>query len=317
MRVRLGYVAIALGLPHTTSSGNVTYKYYQRLRAEEKINKLKQVTYANLMALKKILEYNQKKEIHFYRITSALVPLGTHPEVNWNYRPIFNVEFKMLGDLLRESKMRVDTHPDQFNVLNSLDEQIVQNTQRNLWFHVRLFQDLGYPHPKMVLHVGSAAGGKKAALERFMENFRRFPDEITTRLILENDDKSFTAKETLGLCQKLGIPMVLDVHHHLCNNEGEELKQLLPDILHTWRGEALPAKIHFSSPKDGAKEKKHTDYIDAGSFVEFLELCRHFNQDIDVMIEAKKKDLALFKLADSIRHLRKDWTWIDASTFEL
>jgi hypothetical protein len=26
--------------------------------------------------------------------------------VNWNYRPIFNVEFKMLGDLLRESKMR-------------------------------------------------------------------------------------------------------------------------------------------------------------------------------------------------------------------
>lgn len=316
MRVRLGYVAIALGLPQITSSGNVTYKYYQKLRAEEKINKLKQVTYANLMALKQILEYNNKKEIHFYRITSALVPLCTHPEVNWDYRRIFNVEFKLLGDILREGQMRVDTHPDQFNVLNSVDEQVVENTQRNLWFHVHLFRDLEYPLGKMVLHVGSAAGGKEAALERFIANFKSFPAEITAQTILENDDKSFTAQETLRLCQKLGIPMVLDVHHHLCNNEGNELGQLLPDILDTWRGETFPAKIHFSSPRNAAKDKKHADYIDAQSFVEFMELCRPFTQELDVMIEAKKKDLALFKLAESVRHLRKDWTWSDASTFE-
>jgi len=35
------------------------------------------------------------------------------------------------------------------------------------------------------------------------------------------------------------------------------------------------------------------------------------------MLEAKMKDLALFKLVDSIKELRKDWKWIDSSTFEV
>ncbi|MDF2608521.1 MAG: damage repair endonuclease UvsE, partial [Bacillales bacterium] len=84
MRVRLGYVAIALKLPKVTSSSNVTYTFYQRLATEEKkINKLKQIAYSNIVDLKKILEYNVENNIHFYRITSALIPLATHPDVNW------------------------------------------------------------------------------------------------------------------------------------------------------------------------------------------------------------------------------------------
>lgn len=318
MKVRLGYVAIALGLPKVTSSSNVTYTYYQKLISEEeKIKKLKKVSYSNIVDLKKILEYNIENHIHFYRITSALIPLATHPDVNWDYRNIFSVDFKIIGDIVKKNNMRVDTHPDQFNVINSANDKVVENTKRNLWFHANLFKDMDYPQGKMVLHVGSAAGGKEAALKRFENNFKTYPDEITSKLILENDDKTFTAKETLKLCQILSIPMVLDVHHHVCNNEGYSIEEILPDIFDTWNGENLPPKLHFSSPKDGPKDRKHADFIDGKQFVEFIELCKSLNRDIDIMLEAKKKDLALFNLAKSIKDLRKNWKWIDSSTFEV
>lgn len=318
MRIRLGYVTIALGLPKVNSSSNVTYRYYEKSSNEEdKINKLKKTTISNIVALKKILKYNIKNKIHFYRITSALIPLATHPEVNWDYRRIFDVEFEIIGNVIKENNMRVDTHPDQFNVINSLDPDVVKNTKRNLWFHVNLFEDMGYPLGKMVLHVGSAAGGKEEALKRFEENFKSYPKEITSRLILENDDKTFTAQETLQLCKKIGVPMVLDVHHHACNNTGDNILELLPDIFNTWTGQKLPPKIHFSSPKGGPKDRKDADLIDGQHFVEFIESCKAINKDIDIMIEAKKKDLALYNLVAAIKELRPDWQWIDSSTFEV
>ena len=68
-------------------------------------------------------------------------------------------------------------------------------------------------------------------------------------------------------------------------------------------------------PRDTLKDRKHSDFIDGQQFVDFIEMCKDFNKDIDIMIEAKKKDLALFDLVNSIKSLRKEWTWIDNSTF--
>lgn len=317
MKVRLGYVAIALGLPKVTSSSTITYSFYRKLTTEQKINKLKEVTFSNISDLKKILNYNIANHIHFYRLTSALIPLATHPEVSWDYKTYFALEFKLLGEILRGNTMRVDTHPDQFNVVNSLDEQVVENTKRNLKHHLSLFDLMSYSLGKMVIHVGSAAGGKEAASKRFLCNFLKFPEEITSKLMLENDDKTFTAKETLRLCQQLDIPMVLDVHHHQCNNEGESINKLLPDIFSTWKGGFFPPKIHFSSPKDKPQDRKHADFIDANAFVDFIEICKPFAQDIDIMLEAKMKDIALFRLVKAVKALRKDWKWIDSTTFEV
>lgn len=316
MKVRLGYVAIALGLPKVTSSSNVTYTNYKKMHSEEnRIAKLKQVTSSNILALKNILEYNIKNDIHFYRITSALVPLATHPEVKWDYRKFYATDFRIIGDFIKRNNIRVDTHPDQFNVINSINERVVENTKDNLMFHVNLFKDLDYPLGKMVLHIGSGAGGKEASLERFKVNFEKYSNKITSKIILENDDKIFNAKETLELCKDLSVPMVLDVHHHICNNEGEDIKDLLGEIFETWSKEKLPPKLHFSSPKDTPTDRRHSDYIDGKQFVDFIEICRGFDTDIDIMIEAKMKDLALYELVKSIKYLRKDWEWIDGSTF--
>ena len=109
--------------------------------------------------------------------------------------------------------------------------------------------------------------------------------------------------------------MVLDVHHHNCNNNDENIYELIPKIFLTWKKEKLPPKLHFSSPRDGEKDRKHSDFINANDFISFLENIKSFNTDIDIMLECKEKDLALFKLADDIKILKPGYKWVDKSTF--
>ena len=319
MRVRLGYVSIALNLPKTTSSSTVTYTRYSKMKTDkEKINKLKEVTKSNLDGLEKILRYNIENEIHFYRITSNLIPLLTHPEVDFDYKRFFRKDFEYIGNLIKGNNIRVDTHPDQFNVINSTKKDVVESTLRNLKAQAELFDDLNYLYGKMVLHVGSSQGGKEASIDRFIENLKLFPQNITDKLIIENDDKTFTAKDVLDLCKRINKPMVLDVHHHICNNEGEEIEELLPEVFKTWENEILPPKIHFSSPREFENDRKHADYINSSDFIKFLEKAKEVcDIDFDVMIEAKQKDLALEKLMKELKELKPEWNYIDKSTIEI
>lgn len=320
MRVRLGYVAISMRLgKKITSSSTVTFANYNKLTTQEKkLEKLKKVVLSNLTDLTKILEYNIENQIHFYRITSALVPLVTHPEVGyWGHREIFRKDFEYIGKLIKKNNMRVDTHPDEFNVINSVNPRVVLNTKTNLICQTEWFQDMNYDEGRMVIHVGGATGGKEEGIKRFITNFREYPDEITSRIIIENDDKTYTAKEVLNLCKELKRPMVVDVHHHNCNNNGESLDDFLEDIFNTWNNQKLPPKIHFSSPREFEKDRKHADYINPYEFVEFLDKAKKIDRDFDVMLECKQKDDALFRLADEMQELRPQYKRIDSSTFEI
>ena len=317
MKIRLGYVAIALNLGKVTSSSTLTYSRYSKLDEKEQLEKLKSITYSNLGALEKILNYNIDNGIHFYRITSNLIPLATHPNVLWDYKRYFKEDFKYIGKIIRNSNMRVDLHPDQFNVINSLREDVVKSTLVNLNTAVDIFELINYDEGKLVLHVGSAQGGKEKSIERFINNFNTFPDRVKRRIILENDDKIFTAKEVLEICKTLKIPMVLDIHHHNCNNEGENIEDYIEDIFKTWSNENLPPKIHFSSPREFENDKKHSDFINSEDFISFLDKIKNkVNVDFDVMIEAKKKDQALFELADNLKKYDNKVRFIDKTTIE-
>ncbi|MGL4912503.1 MAG: UV DNA damage repair endonuclease UvsE [Romboutsia sp.] len=319
MIVRLGYVAIALNLPKVTSSSTVTYSRYEKINNEEdRLHKLKQVTYSNLKDLETILDYNISNNIHFYRITSNLVPLATHPQVMWDYRKYFKDDFRYIGKIIKDNNMRVDAHPDQFNVINSDKESVVENTIKSLNMQVDMFEDFNYEDGKMVIHIGGGKGGKEESIKRFITNLEKFPKRIKERLILENDDKTFTAREVLKICQKTKLPMVLDVHHYNCHNSGGELKDILKDVFKTWENEKLPTKVHFSSPKEFENDRKHSDYIDVDAFIEFLDLVKEtVDEDFDVMIEAKQKDLTLIKLMNDLKEKRKDIKFIDKSTIEI
>lgn len=319
MKIRLGYVAIALNLKNVTSSSTVTFANYNKLKSEEeRLRKLKTTTFSNIDDLETILKYNIENQIHFYRLTSKLIPLSTHPEVTWEYEKYFSKELNRIGKIIKESNMRVDFHPDQFNVINSVKDKVVEDTIRNLNHAVDLYDLMDYKEGKLVIHIGSSAGGKEESMERFIRNLETFPNRIKERLILENDDKVFTAKEVLEICKNTGVPMVVDVHHHNCKNDEENLGDLIVDIFDTWNKESLPPKIHFSSPREGELDRKHADYIDVNEFSSFLDLTRErINRDFDVMIEAKKKDQALFKLMKDLRKINYNCKFIDNSTIEI
>ena len=318
MRIRLGYVAIALNLGKVTSSSTLTYSRYLKMKEEDRLKKLKEITYSNIQALEKILKYNIDNNMHFYRMTSNLIPLATHPEVMWDYLKYFKKDLEYIGKLIKDNNLRVDAHPDQFNVINSDKESVVESTLTNLNMQVNLFEAMNYEDGKMVIHIGGAKGGKEIASQRFIENIKKFPKRISSRLIIENDDKTFNAREVLNISKDTNLPIVFDVHHHNCNNCEEDIKILLPEIFKTWESEKLPPKLHFSSPRDFENDRKHSDFIDAKRFLEFIYNAKEsVNKDFDIMIEAKKKDITLNKLVEDLKSLDKNIKFIDNSTLEI
>ena len=318
MKVRFGYVAIAMRLEKVTSSSPVTYKKYSSLDSErERLSLLKKVTQSNLYDLIKILNYNIENDIHFYRLTSKLIPLATHQEVLWDYSNVIQKECQEVARLIQKFNMRIDAHPDQFNVLNSVNEYVIQSSIKTLEHQLDLFDLFQMEHGKLVLHVGGKAGGKEAALERFEKTFMTLPARLQHALILENDDKTYSANDVLGLCQRLHIPMVLDIHHHRCYHEGKDLEALVEPIFKTWQDDFWPPKIHVSSPREFETDRRHADFIEVTDMLRFLDLIQPLHQDIDVMIEAKQKDLALHRLVYEIRQARPEWQWLDHTTLEI
>lgn len=320
MNVRLGYVAMTLNLTNCSPSGTVTVKTLSGLSdAKTRLHRLRKITKNNLDNTLRILRYNKALNISVYRFTSKLVPLATHPLTdNWDYTEDFNEEFTQIGEFVRENDFRVSAHPDHYTLINASSQKIVEDSIRDLDYHVKLYEAMGlddYKY-KLVMHIGGVYKNKELSIERFKESFQKLPDRIKRRLILENDDKAYTAKDVLEICRDLKVPMVLDVHHHNCVNNGEALEDMLEDIFKTWSGEYFPPKIHFSSPKSIKEFRSHADNIEPGEFEKFLKMARKVNMDFDVMLEAKNKDNALFNLSKEIKEF-ENIRWINDGHFEV
>ena len=267
MQIRLGYVAISKTLDVTTSS---TITYTNFVKENYPYKKLNKIIESNLDDLERILNYNIKNNIHFYRLTSKLIPLATHKEVDFDYIKPFKDKFKYLGKLISDSKMRVDVHPDQFCVLNSTNSDIVKNSIEMLEYHYRILDLLNIKDKVIILHVGGNAFGKNKSISRFINNFNKLPNYLKKSIVIENDDKIFNLEDVLYIAKKTDIPVVLDYHHFLCNRGAKDIEDLIRKAFSTWKRKK--PKIHFSSPKSRLKKdfRAHHDYIDINTFIDFL-----------------------------------------------
>lgn len=311
MKIRLGYVAISKTLSNITTSSTLTYSNYSKLDNKNEV--LDKIIKSNLEALNEILIYNKKNNIHFYRMSSNLIPLATHDKVNFDYISDYKPLYKKVANTIKNTNIRVDFHPNQYCILNSVSKSVVKNSIEILEYHENLLREFELNNSIILLHVGSMAGGKKAATSRFINNFNKLPENIRQVIALENDDKVYTIEDTLYICEKLNIPCVLDYHHYLCNHE-KDINDLLPRIFNTWKNNTV--KMHFSSPKSKLKRefRSHNDYIDISSFICFLEKLKPYNIDIDIMLEAKEKDVALFKLVRELKY-KTNYKFIDETSF--
>ncbi len=305
MIIRLGYVAMTLNLKDASPSKTVTVATYNKIEDPEgKKYRLEKLTRANLQNTLRILRYNLAHDIHVYRFTSKLVPLATHPlTADWHYEDDFAEEFKEIGDFVKEHDFRVSAHPDHFTLINSPSEKVFEDALKDLEYHYRVYKAMGLEDKKykLVLHVGGLYKNKEASIGRFIDRFKLLPDYIQDRIILENDDKLFNAKDVLGICKTLKIPMVFDAHHYRCNNEGEKIIPLLPLIFDTWKDEYFNPKIHLSSPKNHKQFRSHADKIEIDDCLNFIEVAKKVNDDFDIMLEAKDKDNALFDLMEKLK----------------
>lgn len=304
MRVRLGFVAMSLRLQDSSPSKTVTVTNITKIQnRRDQIGRLTRLARENLGNTLRILRANEVDRIKVYRFTSKLIPLATHPLFSdWDYIADLKEEFLAIGSFVKSHQMRVSLHPDHFTLLNSPLEDVQQTSIRDLDYHVKILEAMNLDdEAKLVLHVGGKYHSKEEALIRFKQQFRRLPQRIKSRIVLENDDRSFTASDVLHLCQEINVPMVLDVHHHHLLNSGESLDSLLPQIFNTW-GHLIP-KVHLSSPRDEKSPRSHADFIQPEAAVNFLNRAGSIGKDFDIMLEAKQKDLALIRLSTQLQNL--------------
>ena len=308
MKIRLGYVSISKTLDISCSK-TITYTNFKK---DENFDKIDKIIVDNLNNLEKIIDYNIKNNIHFYRLTSKLIPLATKKEVIFDYILKYQKYYQKIGEKINNNKMRIDVHPDQFCILNSTKKEVLENSFTILEYHYKILEALNIKNKIIILHIGSSVFGKENSIKRFINNFYKLPDYLQKSIAIENDDKIYNVIDCLNLAKKLNIPFVLDYHHHICNNDEIDIDKYLRAIFSTW---TTTPKIHFSSPKNQTKKdfRSHHDYINIEDFINFLTKIKHLNIDLDIMLEAKAKDEALFKLVRLLKY--NDYQFIDDTTF--
>lgn len=295
--IRLGYACISMATKNNPNK-KTTLRQLQKLDPDGQRKKLRALLQTNFFNLMEVLAYNKEQGICLYRLPSEFVPFATHPIAEgWNWEEEFHWDFSNTGEFIRKHRMRITSHPGHYSLLNSPHPAVLEATIRDFDYHARVLDRMELDEDAvMVTHVGGVYGDKRASLGRFAENYRKLPSRIKNRLVVENDDTSFTMRDVLELCEAIRAPMVLDVHHHNCLNNGEDLAEYLPRILRTW-GNRTP-KLHFSSPRSEKDFRSHADDIDADDFRRLLDMlsgCR-----VDIMLECKNKDLALLKLRQEL-----------------
>lgn len=302
MNFELGYVAqnLSMGI---SPSHTITVANFNKLHTEkEKKEKLLQIAKENLNNTLEILKWNAEHDIFVYRFSSKLIPLATWNGFSWDYIKTLKKEWKQIGDFVKKNKMRVSAHPDHFSVINTPYDEVFNNSVKDFIYHQQFLKAMGLEkEAKLVTHVGGKYGDKEKGKKLFIHRFKELPEEVQKIILLENDDKVYNSEDVLEICKKINIPMVLDVHHESINPSTLNRKTVIEKAFGTWKEEDRVPKIHFSSPRDEKNKRAHADYIYPEDFFEFLKIAKKINQDCDIMLEAKAKDLSLLRLREEIR----------------
>ncbi len=250
------------------------------------------------------LRWNVQHGIRFFRISSDLIPFGPLAAFPFDWAEAFDWKFREIRRLVKAENLRVTSHPGQYTVLNSPREKVVQDSLDELEFQARVLA-LMDPKGTMTLHVGGAYGDKPSAMDAFARNLERLSDFARARLIIENDDTTFTLEEVVGLAERTGLAVVVDLFHHILNPgtdaaAGETwdagLVPLLDRAVATWGGR--PPKLHLSSHKPGTRTG-HADFLsmdDVEALVGVMDHVGERDAPYDVMLEAKRKEIAVLEV---------------------
>ncbi len=289
MTLRLGYACMNTRLPSAARTLRLANATPERLR---------ELTAANLDALEAILCWNAENGIEVFRVTSNLIPFGSHPANALAWWDEFGERLAELGELIARSGGRVSTHPGQFTVLSSKRPEVVAAALAELEYHDRLLTALRLDGShKIVLHVGSGAADPAAAARRFAAAFARLSDGARRRLVLENDER-WPLTLVLDLACRLDIPVVFDAFHHALAPSLEDLdvRDAVLAAGESWQPSDGRQEVHFSTQEPGKRPGAHAATIDLHAFARFLEAVGDL--PLDCVLEVKDKEQSVLRARD-------------------
>ena len=182
----------------------------------EALNQLSERILHNCCVTSHILDHCAKSDIGHYRLSSSLFPLVTDQTLEISLEDLPDIEaikqeLRQIGILAKTLGISMGSHPDQFCVLASLNQDAVRRTIIELNFQAKIFDMIGLPQDHtapMNIHVNASptpiVGVEmmitseqihqlriKQLAERFYANLQECDEGVRNRLTIENEDKSF------------------------------------------------------------------------------------------------------------------------------
>jgi len=248
------------------------------------LEKIIEIYKANIDNTSQIIKYCINNGISFYRMGS-LFPFINHPVLeSFDHLSYFQDDIYELGQLAKVNDIRISVHSSPYCILNSIKPDIVAKSVHELtkWADFLNLMDLP-KNNRIVVHTGSTEGGKEVAKKRFVDNFNALPDPIKNRLVLENDDKSYSFKNVEDIHKLTKVPIVIDIfHHRVYNPEKLDEMEALQRALKTWGDDEVP-EIHFSCQDPLKVKGSHSANIDLDMIFDFLNNTK--NLKFDIMLE--------------------------------
>ncbi len=280
----------------------------------------------NLDACEKLVEYvgNLPTTQRMLRLGSDMLPAYTEPTFGHlsktNYiTTIIADRLNTIGEKARANNVRLSMHPGQFCVLASDNPDIVERSIEEFEYHVDIARWLGYGRTFQDFKINVHISGKQGP-EGIKNVLSRLSQEAKNTITIENEENKWGLDSCLELTKH--VPIVLDIHHHWCNTEGEYISaddDRVMRVIDSWRG--VRPTLHYSVSREEHLPGHRTD-----ERPDFKKLCEQglnkqklrahsdfmwnsrvnqwagtFREHFDIMVEAKCKNLASIPFEEETR----------------
>lgn len=289
-----------LGLVCITHSKDVRYRTitrtrYLQLSEEQRETTLKELYQDNLQRLNGALSFCQQHSIQLYRMPSGLFPMSDwEDEIGANVLQAKSADLAKIGQKAAELGIRMVMHPDQYVVLSSDSPEVVASSIKILAGHAQMMDLMGLPRSSWSLM--NIHGGKSQRADKLVQVISELPENIKSRLTLENDENAYSASEIQEVCQRANIPLVFDAHHHICHEnldsyDDPSVAEMFYAASETWANPDWQL-VHISNGEDAFSDRKHSDLI--------TDMPTVYREAPWIEVEAKQKE-------EAIAHLRSWW----------
>lgn len=272
------------------------------IRKTYSVERAQNLALQNIKDIKTMIEWNEKHKIRVFRLSSNIFPHFTDTETVPYTIDFAKSELQLVGEIANNLSHRIVMHPGQYNNLGTNSKNVLEKTIADLSHHADILDCMNIgKEGVLIIHGGGVYGNKQLTIRRWLDQFDELPKNVKNRLVLENCEKSYSAEDCLKISKQIGIPIVFDFHHYNCYSVlhpeivQKDIKDLLPLIVDTWQG--TTPLMHISEQGDG-KIGHHSDFVEHLPPKLFQYLKENPNIHIDLEVEAKMKEQAIFRLRE-------------------